>query len=75
MPLPGYTGGSGRSPRRGSLRDGKTLPIDERFIQHWNKNPWELDGGGAGNELADGGSFLLPYYMGLYHGFIRETEK
>jgi hypothetical protein len=75
VPLRGYSARSGRGSQRGSLRDGKALPIDERFIEHWNRNPWQLDGGGSGNELADGASFLLPYYMGLYHGFIRETEK
>ena len=74
VPLPGYTARSGRSPRRASLRDGKTLPIDERFIDHWNQNPWQLGGGGNGMHLADGASFLLPYYMGLYHGFIREEH-
>ena len=29
---------------------------------------------GDGRQLASGTVFLLPYYMGLYHGFIRETE-
>ena len=28
----------------------------------------------ASGELADGAVFLLPYYMGLYHGFIVESE-
>ena len=27
--------------------------------------------GGDGRELADGAVFLLPYYMGLYSGFIK----
>ena len=26
--------------------------------------------GGAGNSLGSGTVFLLPYYMGLYHGYI-----
>jgi hypothetical protein len=39
-------------------------------VDQWNHDPWELDQGGDGLELADGGSFLLPYYMGLYHKFI-----
>jgi hypothetical protein len=29
-----------------------------------------LDQGGNGMQLADGASFLLPYYMGLYHKFL-----
>lgn len=55
---------------RGCRRNGKVLPIDERFVEHWNHDPWRLDQGGQGLVLADGASFLLPYYMGLYHGFL-----
>ena len=57
---------------RGSLRDGSVIAIDERFVEHWNHDPWSLDGGGGGKSLSDGVSFLLPYYMGLYHGYIVE---
>jgi hypothetical protein len=48
------------------------LPIDERYVNHWNHDPWRLDQGGNGQELASGASYLLPYYMGLYYGFLRE---
>ncbi len=58
--------------RKGHRVDGKVVPIDERFVEHWNMDPWALNQGGNGTELADGASFLLPYYMGLYHGFIVE---
>lgn len=67
--------GAGKGARaRGSARNGKTLPIDERFVDHWNLDPWELDGKGGGKRLADGASFLLPYYMGLYHKFLIEKK-
>lgn len=56
----------------GYLVDGKVTPIDERFVGHWNHNPWRFDEGGGGRSLSDGNSFLLPYYMGLYYGFIKE---
>lgn len=56
----------------GYLVDGKVTPIDERFVGHWNHNPWRFDEGGEGKSLADGNSFLLPYYMGLYYGFFKE---
>ena len=59
-------------PRSGHLRDGKALPVDERYFNFWNHNPWTLDTGGTGNSLGDGAVFLLPYYMGLYHHFIEE---
>ena len=65
--LPGYIfDGQGR----GCLESGKVLPIDERFVEFWNHDPWQLDEGADGRTLADGASFLLPYYLGLYHGFI-----
>jgi hypothetical protein len=56
--------------RRGYLRGGSVVPIDERFVEHWNHDPWQLDSSGNGRRLADGASFLLPYYMGLYHGLL-----
>ena len=62
------------APGRGTRRDGKVLPIDERFVDKWNHDPWRLDYPGDGRTLADGASFLLPYYLGLYHGFLDEPE-
>lgn len=56
----------------GSRVNGKVLPIDERYVGHWNHDPWRLDYSGAGRSLGDGGIYLLPYYMGLYYKFIQE---
>ncbi len=56
--------------KRGFRRNGKVLPIDERHVRHWNHDPWQLDHEGDGRKVTDGAAFLLPYYMGLYHGFI-----
>ena len=58
------------SPARGHKRDGRVLPIDERFVTHWNHDPWRLDSPGDGRHLADGAAYLLPYYMGLYYRFV-----
>ena len=58
--------------RRGNRVNGKVLPVENRHFNHWNTDPWELDYGGNGGELAAGTVFLLPYYMGLYHGFIQK---
>ena len=55
---------------RGHLRSGKVLPVENTHFNHWNTDPWNLDYGGSGNTLASGTVFLLPYYMGLYHGYI-----
>ena len=69
VPLPFYARERG-TKGLGYRNNGKVLPIDERFVEHWNHDPWTLDQGGNGMALADGNSFLLPYYMGLYHKFI-----
>jgi hypothetical protein len=61
--------------RRGSRVNHKVLPVENRHFNHWNTDPWELDYGGNGNELAAGTVFLLPYYMGLYHGFIQKPAS
>ena len=61
--------------RRGSRVNGKVLPVENRHFNHWNTDPWELDYGGNGNELAAGTVFLLPYYLGLYHGFIQKPAS
>ena len=53
-------------------RDGKVIPIDERTVFHWNLDPYRVDSPGQGMRLADGTSYLLPYYMGLYEGFLRD---
>ena len=55
---------------RGQRVNGKVLPVENRHFGHWNTDPWRLDYGGDGHELGAGTVFLLPYYLGLYHGFI-----
>ncbi|MFN7923429.1 MAG: hypothetical protein U0Q16_25225 [Bryobacteraceae bacterium] len=57
-------------PKSGHLRNGSVLPVDERYFGYWNHNPYQLDSGGAGRSEGDGAVFLLPYYMGLYHGYF-----
>lgn len=78
VPLPREQRGDPVEPEAAVMRgaqgyrvNGKVLPVDERFFGHWNTNPWALNYGGDGRHLADGAVFLMPYYMGLYHGFIK----
>ena len=47
------------------------LPPDERPIMRWNANPFVVDGGNGGSREDDGAAFLLPYWMGRYHKFIK----
>lgn len=55
---------------RGHRVNGRVLPVENRHFEHWNTDPWDLDYGGNGGTLGSGTVFLLPYYLGLYHGFI-----
>ncbi|MBI5091265.1 MAG: hypothetical protein HZB26_02345 [Candidatus Hydrogenedentes bacterium] len=63
-----------RHDPKGVRTNGKVLPIDECIFNHWNRDPYEMNTGGNGAELADGTVFTLPYYMGLYHGYIVEKQ-
>jgi hypothetical protein len=69
--LPDYIDSDRKPGAAGYRVNGNVLPIDERWVGHWNHDPWDLDEGGDGRTLADGEVFLLPYYMGLYHKYIR----
>jgi hypothetical protein len=62
----------GRGSRRGYRVNGYVLPVDERYFDHWNTDPWQLDYHESGTSMGPGTVYLLPYYMGLYHGFIVE---
>lgn len=78
VPLPGVRSRDLDSPdrhRRGHRVNGKVLPVENRHFNHWNTDPWTLDYGGNGSELAAGTVFLLPYYLGLYHGFIEKPGR
>jgi hypothetical protein len=46
------------------------LPPDERPVMKWNANPFEIDSDSGGRGEDDGSAFLLPYWMGRYHGFL-----
>jgi hypothetical protein len=48
------------------------LPYDELPMAKWNGNPYNLDGGNGGRSEDDGAYFLLPYWMGRFHGLFNE---
>jgi hypothetical protein len=60
--------------RFGEAQSAVVLPAGERPIMKWNGNPYRLDGGDDGRTEEDGAFFLLPYWMGRYHGLIEEKE-
>jgi hypothetical protein len=64
-----------RHPDRGRFGEEQSaivLPAGERPLIKWNGNPYRLDGGDGGRTEEDGAFFLLPYWMGRYHGIIEE---
>ena len=50
------------------------LPVDERQFARWNANVYLPDGKNSDNRIETGADFLLPYWMGRYHGFIAEAD-
>ena len=56
--------------RQGRRQALVVLPYDELPMSKWNGNPFNLDGGNGGRTEDDGAYFLLPYWMGRYHGLI-----
>jgi hypothetical protein len=57
--------------RHGRRALTEVLAPDERPVEKWNSNPYVPDGPGGGNYEDDGAYFLLPYWMGRYHGWVK----
>jgi hypothetical protein len=60
--------------RFGQPQLARPLPWRERPLHKWNGNPYRLDGG---NDLAEecGTFWLLPYWLGRYHGLLAERDS
>ena len=59
-----------RSPdRHGKDFLVRVLPIDERPLHKHNGNPYIADGGSP-NQLMEPTFWLLPYWMGVYYGYV-----
>ena len=56
--------------RHDRAQSSRLLPPDERRVMKWNGNPFQLDDQAAGRGEDDGAFFLLPYWLGRYHGFL-----
>ncbi|MBI2432101.1 MAG: hypothetical protein HYV26_04455 [Candidatus Hydrogenedentes bacterium] len=48
----------------------EVLPADERHFERWNQDPYEADSNGDGSNEGSGEHYLLPYWMGRFHGLI-----
>lgn len=60
---------------RSKMEIDRVLPMSERGAWRWNSDPYEPDQGGNGMGEEDGAAFLLPYWMGRYHGIITDQAK
>jgi hypothetical protein len=49
----------------------EVLAPDELPVEKWNSNPYHPDGGADGHGEDDGAYFLLPYWMGRYHDWVK----
>lgn len=58
--------------RFGKAQAIRPIPTPERGISKWNSNTYAYDSGSDGHGEDDGAFFLLPYWMGRYHGLIIE---
>lgn len=63
---------SGNPNRFGKRVLTRVVPADERAFEKWNGDPYFPDGGYDGRVEDDGAAYLLPYWMGRFHGFIAE---
>ena len=57
--------------RFGRTQLTEVLAPDERARAKWNSIPYRPDGGGDGRSEDDGAYFLLPYWMGRSHGWVK----
>jgi len=58
--------------RFGKMQLTEVLAPDERPVSKWNSNPYRPDAGADGRGEDDGAYFLLPYWMGRYHGWVKD---
>lgn len=70
-PLGSHVREPGANVGKGYRNNGYVLPIDERQSITWSEDSWDLDTGGDGRWLDEGSPYLLAYYLGLYHGYIK----
>jgi hypothetical protein len=66
-----------RRDRFGRKQACQPVPMNHRpaDVFEWKENPYRLDGGGEGSLEFSGVDYLLPYWMGRYHGFILEDSN
>ena len=56
--------------RHGNGEFDRVIPVDERAIHKHNANPYQPNAGRNGGSQETPTHWLLPYWMGRYHGWI-----
>jgi hypothetical protein len=56
--------------RHGDRQNNFVFPYDERQVMRWAENPYAYRQRGDGHSESSGTFWLLPYWMGRYHGLI-----
>lgn len=59
-----------RPDRFGRPQNSFVFPYDERQAMRWAENPYAYEQRGDGHAESSGTFWLLPYWMGRYHGLI-----
>jgi hypothetical protein len=59
---------------KGKRHTDRVLPVSERFLKRWNASPWDADGGSDGLQEHDGTTWLIGYWLGVYHGYISKEQ-
>ena len=66
-----YVDNTGRYPACGAYACAP-IPVNDRYTTDflWQRNPFQLAGGGAGTIETPGVDYILPYWMARYYGVL-----
>jgi hypothetical protein len=68
-----YVDNTGKYPQCGAYACAP-IPVDHRYTTDflWQRNPFQLAGGGAGTIETPGVDYILPYWMARYYGVLTQ---
>ncbi|MCA9099630.1 MAG: hypothetical protein KDA63_00675 [Planctomycetales bacterium] len=64
-----------RYPVIEDIQTDRLLPPSERAFAKWDSNPFQASGGNGGSTEHSPAFWLLPYWMGRYHGYIGPPQE
>ena len=68
-----YVDNTGKYPACGEYACAP-IPVNDRYTTDflWQRNPFQLAGGGAGTIETPGVDYILPYWMARYYGVLTQ---